>query len=1289
MHLQDSPVSLPTLKEALDIFPLRVKPETLLGEVLALMEQVSSSPVLAGIPRQQGDYVLVMEEATLLGIFTERDLVRLTASGWVASHPVTIAEVMRQPLVTLTFSENQDIIIALDLLRQHQIRHLPVVDAQDQLLGIVTQTSILQSILSRGIDIRDRQQTEAALQVSEANFRHIYENSPVMMHSIDESGNFCNVNGQWLEETGYSREEVIGKPASFVMTEESAQRAIAQIIPQFWRDGAVRNIPYQYVRKDGRIIDILLNCDATTDPSGRKISLSVARNVTEQKRAEEALRFGEERFRSLSECSPVGIFVADINGFCTYNNPRFQVISGISCKTGLGEGWRHFIHPEDQERVFAEWLAIAPTNREVSLEFRFLHQDGSIRWVCVRTSPMFADTGKISGYVGTLEDITTRKQAESALQKLNQQLEIRVQERTSKLEETVMALEAEISQRQLAEAALRESEERYRWMADNSTDMISRHTPEGIYLYASSACRLILGYEPEELLGHLAYDFFYPEDFAVIQQTHALILKQSDTYTVTYRIRHKDGRYIWLESTGKSIYNLDSATVQEIIIVSRDVTQRKQAEEALRQSELRLRIALNAAQMGTWDWNIATNQVRWSDRTELIFGLKIGSFSGRFEALLSMIHVEDRTYFTEQISHALTQEINYEVEVRIYRSDGTIRWIASIGDVLRDSTGKPLGMAGVVMDITERKQVEQALKESEEKFRRVFEDAPIGMMLNEANGKGMQMNPAFCKMLGYTEAELTQLTFEQLTHPEDLSIEIPYIERCFQGEITNYQMEKRYIQKNGEILWANLTAGIIRDEKGNLRYGLGMVEDITERRRVEESLRLRDRAIAASRNGITIADARVPDLPMTYVNPAFERMTGYCAEEVLGRNCRFLQNDESHQAELNKLRTAIREQNDCTVVLRNYRKDGTIFWNELSVSPIYDSEGTLTHFIGIQTDITERKQAEDALQHAKDQLQAVLDAVPGFVAWVDSELRYEGVNRYLANTFNLSPEVFVGQKLGFHQHSSELTTFMRQFLDSPASAANQVIEVQVEGSIQNYLLVAQKYQKGRAAVLVGIDISDRQRVEEQIKSSLAEKEVLLKEIHHRVKNNLQIISSLLKLQSGYIHDEKALALFTDSYNRVRSMALIHENLYQSLDLAKIQLANYIKTLTTNLSQSYQLSSSVKLQVEVAEIWLDIDTAIPCGLIINELVSNSFKYAFKETTSGIVRIQVMEDLSNNIQLEISDNGSGLPADFEVKNLNSLGLKLVWNLTKQLQGSLELNTANGTAFTIRFQRKTKLK
>ncbi|QWR76473.1 histidine kinase dimerization/phosphoacceptor domain -containing protein [Candidatus Magnetomonas plexicatena] len=218
-----------------------------------------------------------------------------------------------------------------------------------------------------------------------------------------------------------------------------------------------------------------------------------------------------------------------------------------------------------------------------------------------------------------------------------------------------------------------------------------------------------------------------------------------------------------------------------------------------------------------------------------------------------------------------------------------------------------------------------------------------------------------------------------------------------------------------------------------------------------------------------------------------------------------------------------------------------------------------------------------------------------------------------------------------------------------------------------------------------VEIVQRKKAEEKISLSLREKEVLLKEIHHRVKNNLQIVSSLLDLQSKYINSTELLDMFKDSQNRLKTMALIHEKLYQSDDLSIINFSRYIPSLLNHLYQSYNLSTSVIfLDTDIEDISIGVDTAVPCGLIINELVSNSLKYAFKNGVDGILSVYLKRDEDDGFSLTIGDNGVGLPDGFDPKSVKSLGLRLVNALVvDQLEGSIDYEGDGGAKYLIKFK------
>jgi two-component sensor histidine kinase len=217
------------------------------------------------------------------------------------------------------------------------------------------------------------------------------------------------------------------------------------------------------------------------------------------------------------------------------------------------------------------------------------------------------------------------------------------------------------------------------------------------------------------------------------------------------------------------------------------------------------------------------------------------------------------------------------------------------------------------------------------------------------------------------------------------------------------------------------------------------------------------------------------------------------------------------------------------------------------------------------------------------------------------------------------------------------------------------------------------------------DITEKMIAEKELKNSLKEKEILLKEVHHRVKNNLQVISSILNLQSSYIHDEKILTILKESQNRIKSMAFIHESLYQTNDFSQINFSEYVVNLSKNLVHSYLVNNElIELRLDINKVSLNLDLSIPCGLIINELVSNALKYAFPENrkNEGYILISLKAD-KENIYLSIADNGVGLPKNLDFRNTESLGLQLVTTLVEQINGTITQENTTGTTYNIIFK------
>jgi PAS domain S-box-containing protein len=340
----------------------------------------------------------------------------------------------------------------------------------------------------------------------------------------------------------------------------------------------------------------------------------------------------------------------------------------------------------------------------------------------------------------------------------------------------------------------------------------------------------------------------------------------------------------------------------------------------------------------------------------------------------------------------------------------------------------------------------------------------------------------------------------------------------------------------------------------------------------------------------------------------------------------------------------------------------------------------------------ELQQTQDALRRSEEHFAKAFRAnlIPACITTLQDG-RFVDVNDSLLKLSGYNREELVGRtatELGLWVNVEDRSKVF-QLLHQKESIDNLEVQFRIKSGeirhgVASYEIIELNNQFCTLSQIY--DVTKYKQAEEKIKASLREKEVLLKEIHHRVKNNLQIISSLLDLQSQYLEDSVTQSLLRDSCNRVKSMALVHETLYQSSDCAKVNFTEYIESLVINLFQAYRVDSNqIILEKKFDDVDLSIDRAIPCGLIISELVSNALKYAFPNKQEGKIYLLLHCEQDKRCTLIVRDNGVGLPSNFSFKHLNSLGLNLVKILTEQLEGTLKLNYYKGTEFCIEFPQR----
>ncbi len=592
-------------------------------------------------------------------------------------------------------------------------------------------------------------------------------------------------------------------------------------------------------------------------------------------------------------------------------------------------------------------------------------------------------------------------------------------------------------------------------------------------------------------------------------------------------------------------------------------------------------------------------------------------------------------------------------------------------------------------DISKRKKTEQALRISDEKFSKAFYSNPSPMaIIDLESGQFIEVNESLLQTLGYEKDEILFKTALELCVFHDISQRDAAIKIISEtGCLKNYEIVCR--SKTGELRYGLFSADTIRLQDQKLL--LTAMSDITKFKKAEDKLRkiykILNETQAISKVGGWEYDAVTGKLEWT---DEVYRIYGVSRDydPNVKQAIRFYDAESARIME-QAFENALEAGEPYDLELGFVRAGGEHIWVRTIGTPIIE-KGRVVRVIGNFMDITERKKIESKLHFALRYNRSLIEASIDPLVTIDPEGKISDVNAATEQITGYSRTELIGTDFSDYFTEPEKARIGYRQVFEKRVVRDYFLEIRhrnghVTPVIYNASVYSDEHENVIGVFAAARDITERIRAEEQIRASLAEKEVLLREIHHRVKNNMQVITSLLRLQSKQIIDPQILELFRESHTRISAMALIHETLYQSPELARIDFKNYLDKLVRTLFQIYGARiGRIRLSVDIGDISLDMDQAIPLGLIINELVSNSLKYAFPNKKSGEIGIAIRQD-KDRIELCVSDNGIGIAPESDIRNMDSLGLRLVFDLVeRQLQGSVEVVRTEGTRFIITFRK-----
>jgi PAS domain S-box-containing protein len=907
---------------------------------------------------------------------------------------------------------------------------------------------------------------------------------------------------------------------------------------------------------------------------------------------------------------------------------------------------------------------------------------------------------------------TVRKTREQLLREVKQ-----LQKQVDSLKKTELKLS-------VTKKKQKECEEKYRNLVENAKDGIAIIQDRAI-IYANPRLAEIAGFPVERMIGASFQDFIYPDELPEVVERHKRRLAGEEVPSIyESAIKAKGGHKVLVEfNASQSFYRGKSTT----FVFVRDISKRK-LEEKIRTSVYKISEAAHSAE----------NLQEFYRAIHKIIADLMPAKDNFYIALLdeesNLLHFpyfvdeEEENPGPQKLGKGLTEYVLRTglpllASPEIFKKIEDAGEVVSIGPPSIDWLGVPLKIRGktigvlAVQSYTEgvryseedkniltyiseqvamaidRQETTEALKKSEKDIRALIEAIPDAIYFKDRQGRNLVVNKAYEELVGKKREEIIGRTDTELL-PRNLAIQCKKSDERVLKTLSIYKAEEKCLDRKGGVSFFETTKSPILDEQGAVLGLVGVSRDISERKITEEALeaseeRYRD---LVEKAGIAILMDDVEG-NFKYVNERYAELFGYPEDEMIELSIR----DVVHPGDVSRVmryhRNRVRgKKAPSRYEFKGIKKDGSIIYLEIDAQPVKKGN----KIIGTRCyiwDVTARVLAEKALRQSEEKYKTIAENVDMGIYRTLSDIdgRFIEANPSLVKMFGYQSkkEFMKVDVAGLYHDPKGRELFLEKMLREGFVKNEEVLLRKKDGApfLGSICAVTVKDERGIVKYFDGIveDITERKKAEEKLKASLMEKEVLLREIHHRVKNNLQIISSLLNLQSRHILDASSLDMFQESRNRVRSMALVHEKLYRSDDLARVDFFEYVRSLGSHLFMAYGVNSkSIKMDVDVKDVFLDINTSIPCGLIINELISNSLKHAFKSRQRGKIRVVLKPQNEDKIRMVVSDDGVGLPKNLDVTKTESLGLQLVTMLIDQLHGKLVIEKDRGTCFEVVFKR-----
>lgn len=1133
--------------------------------------------------------------------------------------------------------------------------------------------------VSQFLDLTEQRKAQAALSESEERYRLITDNSLTGVYII-RGDKFLYVNPRFAEILGSEAGDIVGSDFWRHVHPNDREMVKARGLA---RQRGEKDIPSRYeyraLRADGDYawVEILAT---TITLGGALANMGNVVDITKRKKAEIELLESEYRFRCLQEASFGGIAIHE-DGLILDANQALSDMTGFSEDELIGMDGLNIIAPRWRDEVRAKIRSAYGQ----TYESEGLRKDGTVYPLEIR--------GKTMPYKGRIARVTEFR---------------------------------DITERVMTETALQKSEQRFATALEASPQCMAITTKaEGRLLEINEAFSVVSGYSRDQIIGQTSLEIGLWHD-------------STDRLTSVQRLdkqgRIRGAEMLWRLKNGRTINMLWSADIidwagQECLINSfTNITEFKKAQESLRSSEEKHRSAMEASYEPMVVYDIDGKAQYINPAFTRVFGWTTDELIGE---RIDFVPEEEKEITSREITCTIYDGYKSNFETKRLTKDGRVLDVGISAASFKGIDNAVRGMVVNLRDITQQKKQEREIKLSEARLKHMVELAGDWFWEMDSDLRFSEVSPKFLDMTGICKEEIIGKTSWDFIAQDKLLCE-PASWKAHVNNLRAHRPFNRFeyglITPSQKSFYMSISGVPLFNQQGQFTGYRGSGSEITDRVQanqalqsahddLEKKVKERTAELAESRRNFMQAFHESPawmcitDMDtgrFVEVNDAYSHGLGRTREELIGKTtleAGIWPDQDARKKWLGLVQPGVDSGSPGAIEVELQHKDGSTRMVTGSVGVMQWDDKQV--FLSTAIDVTEQMEVQAALRESEQRYRTVLDNTGTAIAIVDENTIITFANREFEHLSGYSSEEYLNTiKWTEFVHHDDVA-MMRDFAwrrraegqDAPKKYEFRFVTR--SGDIRNVLLVTEMLPGTNSNVSSMMDITELKQTQEELRrhrdrledivadrtlelrTALSEKEVLLREIHHRVKNNMAVVSSLLNLQANKVNDVQVQMALQESQNRVRTMALIHETLYRSDSLAEVDLQSYIGGLVANLTGIFEPQPGrVNFVVDAGGVKLEVNKAVPCGLIINELVTNTLKYAFPQSTQGDVHIVARRRNGDEIELVLSDSGIGFPPELDIHTAKSLGLRLIGLMVEQLHGHWKVENCDGAKTIIRW-------